>query len=150
MYIDYSQILSLCVNGLTVTEGGAWKFSMSRNDVQNEIIRLNQEQLFEYGIDSNQRSLGDYRPFTIEVKRKKGQRTDHVTLKDTRHFYASMKVMYTEEDFEVTADDWSRYDRPLFEVYGEDIVGLTPFNLERIKHYIIQYYNEYIATALHP
>ncbi len=148
MDLDFSNIIQLCDNALTITESGAWKFSMSRNDVQNEIIRLNQEQLFEYGIDSNNRSLGDYRPFTIERKQKKEQRIDHVTLKDTGHFYASMKVMYDDETFEVTADDWSRYDRPLFEVYGEDVVGLTPFNLDRIKRYIIQYYYDYIESGI--
>jgi len=59
--------------------------------VQSEIhvaLDLNtEEQLFGRGIDSEGNSLGEYAPFTIELKKRKGQRYDHVTLSDERDFY---------------------------------------------------------------
>jgi len=152
MYLDWSDILDLCTRGLSITESGAWTYSISKREIQAEIIRLNQEQLYEEGIDSNNASLGSYRPFTIEKKlskgRGKGRRVDHVTLYDEGDFYASMRVIYDSDSFEVTADDSSKYDRPLFEIYGENVVGLTKFNIERIQLFIMKYYIEYVNKTL--
>jgi hypothetical protein len=56
------------------------------------IIKLNTEgeqtsQLI-YGVDSKGKQLdevgGEYSPYTVMIKKEKGQITDHVTLKDTR------------------------------------------------------------------
>jgi len=151
-YLDFTGIYSFIDSGLSLSENGAWKYSLSKSDVQREIIRMNQEQLYEEGEDSKGRWLGLYRPFTIVKKLKnnnpKGRRVDHVTLYDQGRFYASMKVNYDSDSFEVTADDSSYYDRPLFEIYGEDVVGLNSFNLERLRLYITKYYHEYIAEKL--
>jgi len=151
-YLDFTSITDLISRGLSITESNAWTYSISKSEIQREIIRLNQEQLYEDGIDSKNGSLGVYRPFTIERKKSKGvgkgRRNDHVTLYDQGDFYASMKVTYDSDSFEVTADDSSKYDRPLFEIYGEDVVGLTPFNLERIRNFIVKYYAEYIDKKL--
>ena len=102
---------------MLLKEGDAWIFAIDR-EVQDEIIRLNTEdQLYEEGIDSQGRSLGEYTPYTIEIKKSKGQRVDHITLKDTGAFYASFKVRATKTDLIIEADDRSKYDRRMWAMF---------------------------------
>ena len=64
-----------------------------------------------------------YTPFTIEIKKEKGQPTDRVTLRDTGDFYDSMKVDAERTYFEIVADDWKTEE--LKGKYGDDILGLN-------------------------
>lgn len=102
------------------------------NRVQNFIVDLNTEgkptsQLYELGIDSQGNTLGEYSPYTIQFKIDKGQRFDHVTLKDTGDFYETFKVKPTKKGFEIIANP-NKDDDNLFEIYGKEIVGLTEEN----------------------
>jgi len=112
-----------------------WK----RNDVQDTIIELNTEgeptsQLYELGIDSLGNTLGKYAPSTIQGtsnfkgKAEKGQRFDHITLKDTGEFYKSFKVIPNSKGFMITANP-NKDDSNLFEDFGVNIVGLTKSNV---------------------
>lgn len=131
-----------------LNEGDAWEFAIDV-EAQDEIIRLNtQEQLYDEGIDSNENSLGEYSPVTKMIKTGLGQRIDHVTLKDTGAFYRSFRVIVKKDSFEIVADDVSLYDRPLTEVYGIDILGLTPDNLSWLGDFILTKYREYIEKHL--
>lgn len=114
------------------------------------IIDLNtKNQLYDKGIDSEGRSLGDYSANTIEGttqyegKKQKGQRYDHITLNDTGAFYESFKVFLdSNSDFEITADTL-KDTTDLIEEYGENILGLTEESLgilrEKAKEIIINY-----------
>ena len=145
--LDFTSIHKLTDSALRISESSAWMFALSKREIQQEIIRMNQEQLYEHGIDSLGKTLGDYRPLTIEIKRKKGERYDHVTLFDEGDFYASFRVEYGEDWFEVIGNDMAgNYDRPLFEIYGENVMGLTEFNLERMKPLILKYYAQYVSN----
>ena len=63
-----------------------------------------------------------YTPFTISIKRSKGQPTDRVTLQDTGQFHSSFKIRYDSDSFELYANDWKT--ESLVEKYGNDIFGL--------------------------
>jgi len=146
--IDYSPITDILDRAQRLNESDAWLFAFSHKDLSEEIIRLNTEnQLFEEGIDSEGRDLGEYRPFTIEVKRKTGLPWDHVTLYQTGEFYASFRVTYDANGFSIDADG-DKSDKNLFEVFGENITGLIPFNMQRIKTLILRYYAEYYEETL--
>jgi hypothetical protein len=75
--------------------------------VQSQIIDLNQNQLYEQGVDAAGDPTGDYAYSTIngtseyEGKIQKGQRYDHITLNDTGEFYNSMKVIQGSEAFAI-------------------------------------------------
>lgn len=126
----------------------AWHFVIDR-EAKDEIIRLNTEdQLEEEGIDAKGVSLGPYSEFTKAIKRSKGQRTDHVTLKDTGAFYNSFIVVVKDDGFEIIADDVSLYDRPLSDIYGIDILGLTEDNKSFLGDFIYSKYLEYIEREL--
>lgn len=107
--------------------------------VKEFIIELNTEgqptsQLFEKGEDSLGDSLGEYAPSTIEGtasfegKISKGQRFDHITLKDTGDFYDTWVVIPFLKGFRMKANP-VKEDSNLFDDFGEDIVGLNEENL---------------------
>ena len=109
--------------------------SAKRNRLK--IIRLNRdEQMYEEGIDSRGDKIGRYADSTKRYKESVGQRTDHITLRDTQKFHASMDVRFSKNSFEITADDRKESDTPggsdafLTQIYGNEILGLTPGNLD--------------------
>ena len=91
------------------------------------------DQLYRRGIDGKGVKIMSYMPYkpsTIRAKRKKGQPTTRVTLRDTGRFYSGMKVVFTDDGFYVTSDD-SKADK-LKAKYGDAIFRLTNENLNRI------------------
>jgi len=147
-FVDFTKIDILLDTIENIDEGKIWAFSIDK-EVQDEIIRMNtQDQLFEQGIDSLGRSLGDYSPFTIQIKKSKRQRVDHITLYNEGDFYNSFTVTVNEQYFEIDADDSSKYDVPLFEVYGVDVLGLTEESMKYLKEMIIENYIKYLTNEL--
>ncbi len=126
----------------------AWRFVIDEQ-VQDEIVRLNtQDQLFDKGIDSLNNSLGDYSPITVIIKRRKGQKTSNITLRDTGEFYESFDVTVQRDGFTISADEM-KDDTSLTEEFGIDILGLTDDSLDQvIREYILPNYRDYLLTEL--
>lgn len=138
-----TKLYALAQRVSTMDEGLIFEIVFNDERIKNEIIRLNtEEQLFERGIDSRGISLGEYSPTTIELKKKKGQRYDHITLKDTEDFYKSFRVSVNRVVIEIIADPF-KDDTNLFDDFGEDIVGLTDESKEKLKEMAIVKYLEY-------
>lgn len=116
----------------------------SNDDIQEIIIDLNTKgdlirgkgQLFDLGIDSKGRDLGDYAPFTIEVKQASGLPYDHITLYQDGIFYRSFYVVPNSEGFKIEANP-IREDTNLFLDFGADIVGLTADSKEILSRLIL-------------
>lgn len=110
------------------------------------IVRLNtqgeQTSQLIYGVNSKDESLddigGSYSPYTILLKKDKGQITDHVTLKDTGHFYSSFKTLWSAQGdgvIEITADTIKDGGDDLIERWGRDIIGLDETNIGVLREY---------------
>ena len=101
--------------------------------VQKFILDLNRvDQLFNKGIDSKNRALGVYTPFTINSKNERGVPVPsdfHITLFDTGEFYSTFVIIPGKDFFEIDANP-IREDANLFEDFGEDILGLNDENLQ--------------------
>ena len=112
------------------------------SDIQELIIELNQEQLYNLGEDSEGKSLGTYAPTTVMIKQAQGVPTDRITLKDTGDFYSSFKVFYSNGEIFIDADG-QKDDTNLFAEYGEDILGLNDANMsifiDEVKKNIVFY-----------
>ena len=148
MVVDFTRLDKLFSALDNLTEDKIWLFAVDK-DVQDEMIRINTEdQLEEEGIDSLGRKLGDYAPSTIAYKRRKGQRYDHVTLKDEGDFYNSFNVKVNVNEIIIDADDSSKYNKPLFEVWGIDVLGLTDENMTYIKEMILENYIKFVLNEL--
>jgi len=119
-------------------------FDIARTDTFKKlVISLNTEgtptsQLFELGEDSTGTKLsqigGDYSPFTVQEKQRKGQPTNRITLKDTGDFYRSFNVVPFKGGFRIEADT-IKDGEDLQESWGQNIVGLSPQNLEIIINF---------------
>ena len=109
----------------------------SQKEVKDLVIRLNTQgektsQLFELGEDSLGDSLGSYSPFTVEQKKKRGQPTNRITLKDTGEFYSSFNVVPYRGGFTIKANP-IKEDSNLYDDFGADIVGLNETNLQILR-----------------
>lgn len=104
---------------------------MDKEDVIVSAVADN--QLYRRGINGKGEKIMSYAPYsprTIAKKKKKGQPTTRVTLKDTGEFHESMFVVFDSEGFYVTASD--RKTPFLTKKYGDEIFRLTDENLNRI------------------
>lgn len=91
------------------------------------------DQLYRRGINGRGEKIMDYEPYaarTIENKKRKGQPTTRVTLRDTGDFHKSMHVIFDSEGFYVTSDDEKA--KYLVKKYGGEIYRLTDKNFTRI------------------
>ena len=87
------------------------------------IAKIQQEQLFQ-GIRSDDSTIApQYAAGTIAAKRRKGQPTDRVTLKDTGAFYSGIIVDVRRDLFIIDSADSK--SASLQERYGKRIFGLN-------------------------
>lgn len=113
------------------------KLSKDKNFTDNIIYYNTTEQLYNEGVDANNKTLGQYAASTIEGttsflgKKAKGQPFDHITLRDTGAFYNSFKVVKTQDGLLIQANS-IKDDTDLRVEYGKDIVGLTEESLSKV------------------
>lgn len=91
------------------------------------------DQLYRRGINGKGVKIMDYMPYaprTIQNKKRKGQPTTRVTLRDTGAFHESMYVVFDSDGFYITASDDKTQE--LVNKYGEEIFRLTDKNFTRI------------------
>ena len=91
------------------------------------------DQLYRRGINGRGEKIMDYAPYvarTIKNKKRKGQPTTRVTLRDTGDFHKSMHIIFDSEGFYITSDDEKA--KYLVEKYGGEIYRLTDKNFTRI------------------
>lgn len=124
----------------------AYKITL-QTETKKLIIDLNtQEQLFE-GINSEGQDLesigGEYRPYTIEIKRQQGLPTDRVTLFQSGSFYDSFEIDVFKGGFNIVADT-DKEDGDLQFRWGSEILGLT----EDSKKDLVNYYRNEILREI--
>jgi len=120
---------------------------LNLDNIKELIIELKQERLYERGTDSNGASLGDYSDYTVEIKREKGQRYDHITLRDTGEFYESFTVTVVKDGIVLDANP-NKENTNLFSEYGIDILGLDDFSFNIVKEQILVEMYQYIVNKL--
>lgn len=96
-------------------------------EAESDIIDLQKEQMSAGLADKGDEIQPGYTKKTREIKGKKGQPTDRVTLKDTGAFYRDQYVKYSVQHFEITSRNRKRLR--LIDKYhgnrGGDIFGLS-------------------------
>ena len=99
---------------------------------ESHIIKENISQMYDLGQNIKEESLGEYTPTSKWIKQQKGQRTDHITLRDTGDFHKGMDMKKTgetqkESEFEISSKDWKS---DMLEREWGEIFGLTEENLK--------------------
>ena len=105
-------------------------------DNEDRIVALNQEQLYEQGIQADDTVTGTYAPITYRSKEQLGQRNDHITLSDTGEFYESMKVTASGAIGVITGDS-DKGDQDLSDRWPAAL-GLTSDNMIKVKSLIVK------------
>lgn len=129
----FESIFNLTDRIAKLDEGLLLRNFVSIPAVQKFILDLNRvDQLFNKGVDSKNKALGIYTPFTINSKEERGVPVPsdfHITLFDTGEFYSTFVIIPGKDFFEIDANP-IREDSNLFEDFGEDILGLNDENLQ--------------------
>lgn len=135
-------------------EGKILKNIYAEPKVEQFIVSLNTEgqktsQLYELGQDADGQSLGNYSPFTIQMKLNGfgDRRIDHITLKDTGEFYETFEVIPKKDGFVIKANPLKDGD-DLTEQFGEDIIGLNDNNKEILSEFLAPFLQEKIRSIL--
>ena len=102
---------------------------------QPRIIELNIQQLKDMGIDaSNDKIVPAYARSTVKRKRRLGQITSHVTLRDKGGFHGSFEIVYDVDSFRIVSRDPKA--KFLLEKYGSAVLGLTTTNIGNLSQII--------------
>ena len=105
-------------------------------DLNPEIIEKNQDQLHE-GLNSLGESIEpEYTPFTIAVKKIKGQPWNRVTLFDGGDFQEGMFSQIEGDELVISSTDYKT--GKLTEKYGISIFGLNNESKDDIQALFIQ------------
>jgi len=94
----------------------------SIEDTKSDMVEWQKEQLFAGKKETGGSIKPFYRPATIKEKKKKGQPTDRVTLRDKGPFYNAVFVDVRQTTFIIDSAD--RKTPFLVNRYGESIFGL--------------------------
>lgn len=104
--------------------------------VQNYII---ERQLYEKGIDGNEKRLKGYTRATIRYKIANNQPADRTTLKDKGYFHASITIDTFNDRFEISSD--VGYAKYLIKRYEKDIMKPSLNNM-------LQFFDLYFIPQL--
>ena len=109
-------------------------------DSEPEAIDLQVDQHVKHGVRADGSDIGEYSPYTVELKKLKGQSTDFVTLEDTGDYHNKMEfTKITDFGANIDSTDWKA--SKLVDDWGGDLTGLTEQNTE-------EYAKENFLTSL--
>ena len=144
----FENVTTLLDKAIALNEDLAWLLSVD-NGVKKEIIKFNTiDQLRDKGIDSLNRSLGDYSQISVEVF---GKRDGHITLEDTGDFYHSFRVSVEKDGFTINANSIKHGAKGTVDLttrFGDDIIGLTEENRDIITELIMKNIVKYVKQQL--
>jgi len=146
------QVLVNYTKALKIDTFKILKSILQKEWIQDRIIKLNREvQLFKKGETSGGKKLATdfargqnvYADFTIDVKSKKGQPTDRVTLKSSGGFYESFDIEIRNTFAKMVADfkkpggeDISENFQAMFDrkEFQEAVLGLSKDSLKLLAN----------------
>lgn len=115
-------------------------------DSKLDLIEWQQEQL---SVGKNAKGgfiKPPYKPYTVRIKKKKGQRYDVVTLRDTGDFYKAIFVDVRSTTYVIDSHD---YKAPkLLNKYGQSIFGLGGVFMVGFRHDLRPRFNRHMSNAL--
>lgn len=149
--IEKTPIFKLLANAKLLNDSIAW-FDIFKNghDLKNEIVRMiTEDQLFEQGIDGNNRIIGYYSPVTEQLSKGRKKTGKPYTLFDTGEFYKSIFVVVLLDSLVIKGDS-SRFENQRW--YRNDIVKLSDENLsifvdEMLRDKYIKYVKRILFTG---
>jgi hypothetical protein len=104
--------------------------------LQDQIAEfVTDKQLFDKGVDGKGKFLGHYSPYTIALKKAKGEPYNRTTLLDTEDFYNGFFVTGKNKKIEIFSTD--KKTKKLIDKYGKDIFLLSVENNKLVNDNLI-------------
>lgn len=137
------------LNNMKIDEPAIWLEAANDPEVKQLVIDLNtKNQLGDEGIDSLSRSLGEYAPFTVNERSRKGLQTDHVDFKVTGDYWGSWNVSATKDAIIIDTDD-ARFEELVIELrFAPEHVGLTEDSKQKVSILLAEKYNTIMRRKL--
>ena len=112
----------------SLKNGGLLSLVKKVADSEDEkAVELNtEEQLFEKGVDSQNKKLKAYSSSYKRIRISRGQPVDRTTLKNKGDFYKGFDTKKSNKSFDIFSKDSKA--KFLEKRYGKNIYGLTPEN----------------------
>jgi hypothetical protein len=103
---------------------------------ESYILGMLKKRLFDFGVDGDGKLIGTYSNKTKILKKKKGQRTSFITLRDTGDFYKGMFI----DNFpgRIFIDSRDSITNILISIYGQSILELTVQEQQHIIDAVIE------------
>jgi len=114
---------------------------------RDTIIQMNVEQHTKKGIDSEGGSFGEYAETTKLAKKRKGQKTGHITLEDTETFHENFTVAFYPDKFSIRSTNVS-YSVYLRRRFTDNIYGLTKANIKKLRKLVLPFFFKQFNDAL--
>lgn len=135
-------------NVKNLSSSEAFRFAVNE-DIEKFIIHINTViQLGDLGIDSDSESLGDYAPFTVELRSLAGLQVDHVDFKVTGDYWRSWTVNVVGDYIEINVNK-ERFNELVNELkFSEKHVGLTDENISILADKMLPRYIKYVTDKI--
>lgn len=146
---EFQQLRDLCKGVLSLNRLEALAFILNQPDVQDEIIRLNQENQLAKGLYSDGTDTPDYSKNYKALKKlivsNVGNKMD---FKLSGDFYRTFDVeVLPNGDINIEADG-NKENKNLFDIYGIEILGLTEDSQNKLLPYFESYLVVYVSDKL--
>lgn len=136
------------VKAIANTKALTVEYAAYDQNVLTQMANLNNDQMNEQGLFSDGTPTPDYTPYTIERKKEKGQRYDHMTFRDTGATQDSIIYLFNGD----LVADWTDYNNIIGYLLNRDIdstpIGLTEESITEIQPEIIENITDYIKSKL--
>lgn len=140
------ELLFLAKNAFT--DDRAWFYAMSDKAFQDWIVGLiREDQLIDKGIDGDGNVIGYYSPATEAITNGRKRAGDPYNLYDTGAFHKSIFITVMRDSF-IVEGNGNKGDDDLFVKFGDEIIGITDENMDRVAAILADKYREYIIKVL--
>lgn len=139
-----TELGSLLNRARTIKSGEIWMSVFRDQTLKNRVLEwIQQDQLFEKGVDENNTVIGTYSEAT-EMMNPSKIAGEHYTLFDTGDFYDSMYIVVLKDSIIIEADglktDENGETTDLIAEFGDGILGLTEENKTKLAQELIERY----------
>lgn len=149
------ELLFVAKNALT--DDRAWFDAMSDKAFQDWIVDLiREDQLIDKNIDGDGKPIGymakdgfrtTYSPATEAITNGRKRAGDPFNLYDTGAFHKSIFITVMRDSFIVDGNG-NKGDDDLFVKFGDEIIGITDENMDRVSAILADKYREYLIKVL--
>ena len=129
--LNRTSLYILCEKIKLLSEVNLWLNSFDEKTNQQIIDWIKFDQLRNQGIDAKGNILGTYSIATEKINPLKVAGTPY-TLEDSGEFFQSITIQIFRDYFLINGDG-DKDNVNLFDKFGDDILGLTPENLDKLK-----------------